>query len=93
MLRRTRSENALSVLLRVMTSHFSGVVTMTWVACSSRCVSCMSPVSSLTTTPQQPSFSENFWVTSAARAFIGATYLKHSSQTNPWMPRARRTLF
>jgi hypothetical protein len=35
----------------------------------------MSPVNSLTTTPQQPSFSENFWVTSAASAFIGATYL------------------
>mmetsp|Transcript_23808 Transcript_23808/g.77830 ORF Transcript_23808/g.77830 Transcript_23808/m.77830 type:complete len:351 (-) Transcript_23808:1019-2071(-) len=60
--------------LRVVTSHFSGVVTMSCVACSSRFVSCMSPVYSRTDRPSGPSALPNLETSSAASAFIGATY-------------------
>lgn len=52
--RRTAAATATSPPLRVMTSHFSGVVTIICVASSSRLDSCMSPVSSCTTMPVRP---------------------------------------
>eukprot|EP00200_Dunaliella_tertiolecta_P000137 CAMPEP_0202363946 /NCGR_PEP_ID=MMETSP1126-20121109/15536_1 /ASSEMBLY_ACC=CAM_ASM_000457 /TAXON_ID=3047 /ORGANISM="Dunaliella tertiolecta, Strain CCMP1320" /LENGTH=81 /DNA_ID=CAMNT_0048958461 /DNA_START=121 /DNA_END=366 /DNA_ORIENTATION=+ len=60
--------------LRVMTSHFSGVVTIICVSASSFLVSCMSPVSSRTSRPSGFSLLEKLATTSAAKAFIGATY-------------------
>lgn len=58
--------------LRVTTSHFSGVVTMSWVITISRFVSCMSPVYSRTWSPSGASDLENLATTSAASAFMGA---------------------
>ena len=59
---------------RVTTSHFSGVVTMSWVATISRFVSCMSPVYSRTWMPSGASDLENLATSSCASAFIGAMY-------------------
>jgi len=57
----------------VMTSHFSGVVTMTWVSRISCLLSYISPVSSLTVSFNGFSLSWNFSTISAARAFMGET--------------------
>jgi hypothetical protein len=84
--------------LRVMTSHFSGVVTIIVVSSSSFFVSCVSPVSSLTVIPSGASLRENAFVTSAASAFIGATYtiLKsspfHSPSSSKCAPISCRTV-
>ena len=59
--------------LRVITSHFSGVVTIMCVSSISFFVSCVSPVSSLTWIPSGANRRPNAPVTSAASAFIGAT--------------------
>ena len=59
--------------LRVITSHFSGVVTSMVVSSSSFFDSCVSPVSSRTLSPSGARRRENAAVTSAASAFMGAT--------------------
>mmetsp|Transcript_15707 Transcript_15707/g.53639 ORF Transcript_15707/g.53639 Transcript_15707/m.53639 type:complete len:336 (-) Transcript_15707:647-1654(-) len=85
MSRRTRLATLASPPLRVMTSHFSGVVTMTCVSASSRLLSCMSPVSSRTSMPSGASLRPNAPAISAASAFMGATYttLNSSRSTVP----------
>lgn len=60
--------------LRVVTSHFSGVVMIMLVAMISGLVRCMSPVSSRTVRPKGPSRFPKLRAISAAKAFIGAMY-------------------
>ena len=69
----TFSASAFSPFLRVITSHFSGVVTITCVSAISCRVSCMSPVSSRTSSPSRSSRFLNFSTISCASAFMGAT--------------------
>eukprot|EP00659_Diplonema_papillatum_P017512 gene17512-biopygen17708 len=64
-----------SVFFRVMTSHFSGVVTIKCESLISFLVSCASPVHSFTTMLNADSFFEKFVTISCASAFIGATYI------------------
>ena len=74
MSRRSADATDTSPPLRVMTSHFSGVVTIICVSSSSFLLSCVSPVSSRTEMPSGARRREKAPVTSAASAFIGATY-------------------
>ena len=76
-----------SPAFRVMTSHFSGVVTMIWVLAISALVSCMSPVSSRTLIPSGFRMPPNLRTTSCASAFMGATYtiLNWSFCSTPWV--------
>ena len=49
----TVAATATSPPFLVITSHFSGVVTIIWVSAISRLLNCMSPVNSFTSTPAQ----------------------------------------
>mmetsp|Transcript_13447 Transcript_13447/g.42956 ORF Transcript_13447/g.42956 Transcript_13447/m.42956 type:complete len:352 (-) Transcript_13447:1003-2058(-) len=71
--------------LRVVTSHFSGVVTMSCVCEICSFVSCWSPVSSLTVMPNGSSRFPKLSTISCTSAFIGATYtiLKASRSNEP----------
>mmetsp|Transcript_28345 Transcript_28345/g.85721 ORF Transcript_28345/g.85721 Transcript_28345/m.85721 type:complete len:352 (+) Transcript_28345:166-1221(+) len=71
--------------LRVVTSHFSGVVTMSCVCAICSLVSCWSPVSSLTVMPNGSSRFPKLSTISCTSAFIGATYtiLKASRSNEP----------
>ena len=73
MIRRTSCVYARSPPLRVTMSHFSGVVTMTWVAWICATVSDWSPDSSRTCTPYGARRLPKLSTTSCTRAFIGAT--------------------
>ena len=75
----------MSLFLRVVTSHFSGVVTIICVSMSSFLVSCMSPVNSRTTRRSSRSRLPKFSTISCASAFIGATYtiLNSSRRSTP----------
>lgn len=70
----TSSVYALSPDFLVMISHFSGVVTITWVSSIYCLVKWVSPVSSLTVIPYDSSLLWKLPTTSETRAFIGATY-------------------
>ena len=73
MTRRTSWVYVRSPDLRVMMSHFSGVVTIICVFAICSFVSCWSPVSSFTTTPKGSSRLRKLSTISCTNAFIGAT--------------------
>lgn len=62
------------LVFRVTTSHFSGVVRITWVSYNSFFDNYMSPVYSLTLTPRYFKRLENFSTISEANAFMGDMY-------------------
>lgn len=64
--------------LRVVTSHFSGVVIIILVAIISGFVRCISPVNSRTDSPRGSSRLPKLRAISAASAFIGAIYTTYT---------------
>mmetsp|Transcript_67494 Transcript_67494/g.180337 ORF Transcript_67494/g.180337 Transcript_67494/m.180337 type:complete len:330 (-) Transcript_67494:959-1948(-) len=77
--------------LRVITSNFSGVMTMTCVSASCCLLSCTSPVNSLTEMPKDSSRFAKLITISATSAFMGARYtILNPSRSS--VPSSRRCL-